>query len=315
MSVREHFRGCLIGLAVGDSLGAPVEGMNRTAIKSKYVQVTEMLGGGWLGLAPGEYTDDTAMMLCLAKSIVERGQFDTQNVASHFLGWFRAGPVGIGRTTWLALNELDHGASWQEAGKRAHEMLNGLSAGNGSIMRCAPLGLLHCRDREALIKDSIESSLITHYDPEACWGAVAVNLAVAQLLNGEREDLIARLSAEIEQPRVKEALARVSVLGLDQLRTSAYVLDTLQAALWCFLNTGSLEQAVIAAVNLGGDADTTGAVTGALAGAYWGLPQIPQRWLEPLKDRNEIIRLADEIHELAHADQTKSEAEVTGSGR
>lgn len=301
MSLIDRFQGCLIGLAVGDSLGAPIEGISRTEIRLRYGQVTEMLGGGWLGLKPGEYTDDTAMMLCIARSIVERGGFVPEDVASRFLDWFHAGAIGIGRTTWLALDELAKGASWREAGRRAHDRLGGLSAGNGSIMRCAPIGLLRLKDVDRLIEDSIESSLITHWDAKACWGAAAINSALSQLVNGKRESLIFQLVAQIEEPEVKRAVAEVAELKIEQLRTSAYVLDTLQAALWCFLNSASFEEAVIAGVNLGGDTDTIGAVTGALAGAYWGLSQIPNRWLDVLKDKDEIIRLANGIYELAQA--------------
>jgi ADP-ribosyl-[dinitrogen reductase] hydrolase len=197
---------------------------------------------------------------------------------------------------------MDKGASWQEAGRRAHEKLGGFSAGNGSIMRCAPIGLLHFKHPQKLLEDSIASSLITHWDPRACWGAAALNLAIAEILSGEKDDLIPKLVNRIGQPEVRKAVAEVAELRLDELRTSAYVLDTLQTALWCFIYSTSFEEAITTGVNLGGDTDTTGAVTGALAGAYYGLSQIPQRWLRVLKDNDEIIVLAQRIYELAQAD-------------
>jgi ADP-ribosyl-[dinitrogen reductase] hydrolase len=241
------------------------------------------------------------MMLCIARSIVARGGFDPQDVASKFLGWFHSGAIGIGRTTRLALSELERGALWHEAGKAAHEKLGGLSAGNGSIMRCAPIGLLHFQNREKLIEDSIQSSLITHFDPKACWGAAALNLAISQLVQGRREGLFAYLEGVVEEPVVKEAVVEVAGMKLNGLGTSAYVLDTLQAALWCFWNTASFEQALVTAVNLGGDTDTVGAVTGSLCGAYYGLPEIPQRWLGVLQDREEIMQLAEGIYKLSQA--------------
>ena len=112
-----------MGVAVGDALGAPVEGMWREEIERQYGRVTEFIGGGWLGLGPGEWTDDTAMMLCIARSIVGKGRFDPEDVASKFLGWFRAGALGIGRTTWVSLEALSSGASWREVGRIAHERL------------------------------------------------------------------------------------------------------------------------------------------------------------------------------------------------
>jgi len=294
-----RFEGCMVGLAVGDALGAVVEGMSSAEIKRRYGRITEMLGSGWHGLPPGGYTDDTAMMLCIARSIVEKGRFEPRDVAIKFLGWFDAGPVGIGRTTWIALSSMKSGASWDEAGRIAHERLGGMSAGNGSIMRCAPIGLLDFRHRERLVKDSIDSSKITHWDDQACWGAVALNMAIAEILRGERGNLLSTIRDRIEQPEVSRALDEVSRLNPRELEPSAYVLDTLKAALWCFLTTTSFENAVVTAVNLGGDTDTVGAVCGALAGASYGIQAVPCRWLEPLQDRDEILGLARGIYELA----------------
>lgn len=295
----DRFRGCLVGLAVGDALGAPVEGMWPDEIQRRYGRVTELFGGGWLGLGAGEWTDDTAMMLCIARSIVEQGRFDADDVALKFLGWFEAGALGIGRTTYVALDALSRGASWRDAGKIAHERLGGMSAGNGSIMRCAPVALLDGKDREKLIGDSIDSSVITHWDPRACWGAVALNLAIAHLLYDGKDGIIEKLERKIEQPDVRQALVKVEKMRMEDIVPSGFVLDTLEAALWCFLKTSSFEDALVTAVNLGGDTDTIGAVCGALAGACYGLGQIPTRWQQPLAGRLEIVELADRIYELA----------------
>lgn len=284
---------------MGDALGAPVEGMWPEEIQRQYGRVNELLGGGWLGLGPGEWTDDTAMMLCIARSIVERGRFDPDDAARKFLGWFEAGALGIGRTTWVVLDALRRGASWRDAGRMAHDRLGGISAGNGSIMRCAPIALLDGKDRERLIRDSIDSSLITHWDPRACWGAVALNLAISQLVYEGRDALLERVTEGIENAEVGKAVARVAGMRLEDIVPSGFVLDTLQAALWCFLNTSSFEDALVTAVNLGGDADTIGAVCGALAGAGYGLVGIPMRWQQPLAGRLEIVELAERIHRLA----------------
>jgi ADP-ribosyl-[dinitrogen reductase] hydrolase len=241
------------------------------------------------------------MMLCIARSIVEKGRFDPEDVALKFLGWFQAGALGIGRTTWVALEALSTGASWKEAGKIAHNRLGGISAGNGSIMRCAPIALLDAKNPERLIKDSIDSSLITHWDPRACWGAAALNMAISQLTYEGKDALLAKLVDKIEQPDVREAVAKVAGMRMEDVVPSGFVLDTLQAALWCFLNTSSFEDALIAAVNLGGDTDTIGAVCGALAGACYGLGEIPSRWQQPLAGRVEIIELAERIYELSQA--------------
>lgn len=297
----ERYRGCLVGLAVGDALGAPVEGMGREEIARRYGRVRELFSGGWLGLGAGEWTDDTAMMLCIARSIVEKGRFDPEDIALKFLGWFRAGALGIGRTTWVALEALRGGAPWQDAGRIAHQRLGGLSAGNGSIMRCAPIALLDAKNHERLIKESIDSSLITHWDPRACWGAVALNLAITQLLYRDKATLIDKVVTKIKQPDVRGALEKVEKMRMADLVPSGFVLDTLQAALWCFLNTSSFEDALVSAVNLGGDTDTIGAVCGALSGAWYGLEKIPSRWQQPLVGRLEVIELATKIYELAQS--------------
>lgn len=301
ISLISKFQGCLIGLAVGDALGAPVEGMARAQIERKYGKVNRMLGGGWHALPPGGYTDDTAMMLCIARSIVQKRIFDPDDVASKFLRWFNGDPIGIGRTTWIALSEIKAGAAWNEAGKIAHEKLDGKSAGNGSIMRCAPIGLLHFKNYDKLVRDSIDSSIITHWDPQAGWGCVAVNLAIAELLFDRKDDLLSKIGENIDQPEVKRTITRVGKIESLRREPSAYVLDTLQAAFWCFLNTASFEDAVVTAVNLGGDTDTVGAVCGALAGAYYGFEAIPERWHEVLQDRDEILELGQKIYELTDA--------------
>jgi ADP-ribosyl-[dinitrogen reductase] hydrolase len=168
-------------------------------------------------------------------------------------------------------------------------------------MRCAPVGLLHFERRDRLIRDSIDSSVMTHWDPEACWGAVAVNAAIAEILHGRTGDILSGLIVAIEQPRVKEAVEEVARMKAFDREPSAYVLDTLQAAVWCFLKTSSFEDALVTAVNLGGDTDTVGAVCGALAGASYGLEAIPQRWLDPLQSREEILQLAGRIREVAES--------------
>lgn len=292
-SLLGRFQGCLAGLAVGDALGGTVEGWGQGEIAARYGRLTEMVGGGWLALRPGETTDDTAMMLCIARSIVALGRFEPEDVARRFLDWAKGRPKDIGNITYHALRELDRGASWERAGLLAHQALGGMSAGNGSIMRCAPIALLHYQNRDLLIRDSIHSSLITHFDQRACWGAAALNLALARVLNDGKSGLLAAVAPEVDQPEVRRALMQIP--HLREVPTSGYVLDTLQAAFWSFLTTASFEEAVVTAVNLGGDADTIGAVCGALAGACYGLSAIPARWLGRLEGREEIAYLAGGI--------------------
>ncbi len=301
MDYLDRFQGCLVGLAMGNALGAPVEGMGASEIEQQHGRVTELIGGGWLGLEPGAWTDDTAMMLCIARSIVEKERFDPQDTAEKFFQWYDTNPPGIGQTTWLAMEAFGDGATWNDAGRIAHARLGGLSAGNGSIMRCAPIALLDGRDTERLTRDSIDSSLITHFDPRACWAAVALNLAISHLVYHGNEGLVEAISGGIDQPDVRKAVAAVPQMKPEDVVPSAFVLDTLQAALWSFLNTTSFEDALVTAVNLGGDADTVAAVCGSMAGAHYGLEAVPSRWVERLAGRSEIVELAAKIHKLAQA--------------
>ena len=181
-----------------------------------------------------------------------------------------------------------------------------MGAGNGSVMRCAPIALLDYRERRRLIEDSWNSSLITHGDPRACWGAVALNLLIARLLTDAREGLVEAVAPQIEHREVREALLAAPRLAIDELRPSGFVVDTLQTALRCFLGAGSFEEALVSAVNLGGDADTVGAVCGALAGAHFGLPGIPPRWQAGLRGGEEILGLAEGILALAERLRTRN---------
>ncbi len=297
----DRFQGCLVGLAVGDALGGPLEFLIPAEIRERHGgYVRDMVGGGWLHLRPGEYTDDTQMMLCLAESIVEQGNFDMDDVARRFLAWYDSDPKDVGNTTRTALAELKRGVPWQQSGKRAYDILSSQGAGNGSLMRCAPVGLFHYQHRERLIQDSVDSSRITHWDPRACYSAVALNLAIAELLAGNREGLLAAVSNALQQaePEVHRTLLGVENKTRGQLRSTGYVINTLDVALWCFLKMPSFEDALVAVVNLGGDADTAGAVCGALAGAHYGLSGIPARWLETLENRDHIAELAAGIYAL-----------------
>lgn len=288
--LRARYRGALLGLAVGDALGATVEFMGRAEIRTRFGIHRELVGGGWLRLAPGEYTDDTQMALAIARSIVALGRIDPADIVRHFVDWYDSEPKDIGKLTRRALAHLAAGVPWQEAGTLAMEESAGRSASNGSLMRTAPVALATWSDLEALVRASLDVSRITHADPLGAWSCVAFDQALAAVLAGSNDVLAA---AEVPQPEVHARIKAIPRIGEAQLRSGGYVLDTLQSALWCVVRHDDFESAVVAAVNLGDDADTTGAVAGALAGALSGEPGIPGRWLSVLQNREEITRLAD----------------------
>jgi ADP-ribosyl-[dinitrogen reductase] hydrolase len=295
VTIADRYAGCLLGLACGDALGGPVEFMSRSEIAVAHPNgLRAFIGGGWLNLEPGEITDDTQMTLALARSLVERGQLDMDDVAARFMDWFRRDPKDIGNTTRAAIIHLANGVPWTEAGERVAR--TGAAAGNGSVMRCAPVALRYRHDPEALRKASIDSARVTHADSRCTWAAVALNQAIVHLLNGWALDSVTETA--ITGIANDEVVARV--IGavdrqIDEVKAGGYVLDTLSAALWCLLRHDSFEATVVAAVALGDDADTTGAVSGALAGAFYGASAIPTDWLRLLQPREELHDLSGEL--------------------
>lgn len=306
---RERFVGCLIGLSLGDALGAPLEFMSRAEIATNFGEVRELLGGGWLNVEPGEYTDDTQLALAIAESIVRTGRIDPPDIAARFVAWLRTGPKDVGNITRTAIRYHEQGLPWQEVGPRVARELVGGSAGNGSLMRCAPVGLFHALRPDALLRDSMIVSEITHANPLSVWSSIAVNLAIVEFVHGRREDVLARVAAQIPEQQVRDTLLTVPRLPRRSIRSGGFVLETLGAAFWALQHGENFEEVVVAAVNLGDDADTVGAVAGALAGARDGIDAIPERWKEQLRDADRLADLALALHRLA------SKAELTAPTR
>jgi ADP-ribosyl-[dinitrogen reductase] hydrolase len=288
----------LLGLACGDALGGPVEFVSRGEIARRYPHgLRDFVGGGWLHLSPGEITDDTQMTLALARSLSHGGDLDMEEVAARFLAWFESKPKDVGRTTAAALENLARGIPWQEAGERVQQAAGPRgAAGNGSVMRCAPVALRYRTKSAALRNASLDTARVTHADPRCTWGAVAINQAIVHLLTGgSRADVCNAAVDGIDRDDVRDSVLSAASRPADQVRSGGYVLDTIGAALWCLINRDEFEEMVVAAVGFGDDADTTGAVAGALAGACYGAGAIPARWLDLLQPRAELLDLADRL--------------------
>ncbi len=302
----ERFQGSLLGLAVGDALGMPVEGMRATAIRERVGEVREFMDAPWRMLKAGQWTDDTKMMLCHARSIVASGRVDVDDAAREFIAWFESNDWrGMGGATYESIQRLMAGTSPHESGKKGE-----MAAGNGAAMRIAPIGLFDCLDLERLHEDCRAAAAITHDNREAIAGAQAVAYAVARAARGdlvpssltsETIDFIGpcevverlRMAAGFLQSDMEtgEALAR--------LGTSGYVVETVASAFYCFLRTPyDFEETVSSAVEGGLDADTTGAIAGAVSGSFNGLGSIPPRWREGVEAADEILDLAGEIFAL-----------------
>lgn len=293
----DRYRGCLLGLAVGDAIGTTVEFKPR----GSFTPVSDMLGGGTFNLKAGQWTDDTSMALCLATSLVEKNGFDPLDQMQRYLRWYDEGYLSstgkcfdIGNATRQALERF------RATGKPLSGSTHPSSAGNGSLMRLAPVVLFYAPNLSKAKSYAGKSSRTTHAAAECVQACTLFAGILVRALDGEdkasalfHSNLKGQLSEKINAIAAGEYQAKT----VQHIRGNGYVVDALEAALWCFLKTESFAEAVLAAANLGDDADTTAAICGQIAGAYYGQNGIPSPWLEKLCMRDEIIRLAERLAE------------------
>ncbi|KQC05680.1 MAG: hypothetical protein APR53_07035 [Methanoculleus sp. SDB] len=283
--------GSLIGLAIGDALGAPLEGY-----PPPRRLISGMRGGGVSPRRRGGVTDDTLQAIAIAESLVIRGGFDPADIVQRFLGGYIAHPEYYGPTSGAVFELIRHGMPAPEAARCVHERTGG-SRTNGSVMRGAPLGLFYPPPVVAGV--SIACSRLTHFDRTAAECSAFLNRMISELCRGADRDAAYRhaLSGCLDR-HVRHVMAsphrRPLVSSLDAL-------DTLHCAVSVFLGAPSFSSAVKTAVNLGGDSDTAGAVTGALSGAYWGILSIPGDWLAALAIREELLVLSLHLYHAAIA--------------
>ncbi|MFC7250216.1 ADP-ribosylglycohydrolase family protein [Halomicroarcula sp. GCM10025324] len=303
MDITARARGTLLGLACGDALGRPVEGWPRSRIASEHGRLTEMQDRGIHGLPAGEVTDDTELALCLARSLVESDGFHPDDAARRFAEWFEGDPTGIGGMTRRVLSRVATGEPWDQAAEHVWtQSPEGQNAGNGSVMRCAPLAIRYATDAETLVETSVASSRLTHWDPRCTHGCSALNLVVAGFLRGEADPVsmaLERLSDDA--PAAVTVALREASTTTDptMLPVTAYVVDTLEAGVGHALLAETAEEAIVTAVNNGGDTDTVGAVAGAVAGARFGAESLPAAWLNELTVRDEAAALAERLADQA----------------
>ena len=275
----DRARGILLGLACGDALGRPVEFSSASAIQSTHDRLDEMVGYGTWNQPPGTITDNTEQALCIARSLVAKQGFEPADVAARFVGWYDTDPFDIGGMTRQALRRLKQGDAWDVAGQQVWETSpEGQNAGNGSVMRCAPLAMWSPGDWERLVMASRQSSQITHADPRCTMGCAVLNLTLAGLLEDAAaplQDALGYLGDDVPS-ELQTTLAPIARGDSPTtLETSGYVVHSLQTALHDGLVAANAEEAIIAAVNRGGDTDTIGAITGAIAGARFGSIRVP----------------------------------------
>ena len=293
-SLAERYRGALLGLACGDAVGTTVEFKPR----GSFQPLTDMIGGGPFRLKPGQWTDDTSMALCLAESLLNKNGFNAADQMGRYLNWWQWGYLSstgecfdIGMTVSRALEQ------YQQTSDPFAGSTDPYSAGNGSLMRLAPVVLFYFPDAQQIQTFAADSSRTTHAAVEAIECCQLLAGLIAKALEGATKAELRQLpSANFSQPKVA-AIPRGDYLGKTyaDIKGSGYSVQSLEAALWCFQQTDSFAAAILLAANLGDDADTTAAITGQLAGAYYGERGIPGHWLDKLHDGAEIAATADRL--------------------
>ena len=297
MMDQNRARGLLLGLATGDAVGTTLEFRPR----GTFEPLTDMVGGGPFHLQPGQWTDDTAMALALADSLLACGGHDAQDQLERYVRWWQHGETSctgtcfdIGTTVRGALE------TYRTTGHLDAGPTDPQTAGNGSIMRLAPVVLAYAPNPEATLEAAAASSRTTHGAPEAIDACRLLAEILLRALDGADVDSV---FAEVEGPRASDALAAIAkgtyrTKSADEVQGSGYVVASLDAALWAVATSSSFESAILKAANLGDDADTTAAIAGQVAGAIYGASGIPARWLDRLAWRDRLTDTADALAAL-----------------
>ncbi|MEI8040998.1 MAG: ADP-ribosylglycohydrolase family protein [Verrucomicrobiota bacterium] len=298
----DRFRGALLGLAVGDAVGTTLEFKS----PGTFEPITDMIGGGPFRLKPGEWTDDTSMALCLAASLIECGRFDERDQMQRYVRWWREGYMSsngicfdIGNTTAQAL------AAFQRTGDPFSGSTDPKMAGNGSLMRLAPVPLFFAHKPQEAIERSGDSSRTTHAAQTAIDACRYFGGLLVSAVNGaNKETLLSANHCPVPDcwnhqplhPAVK-AVAEGSFKEKQppKIRGTGYVVDAIEAALWAFNESDSFHEGLLLAVNLGNDADTTGAIYGQIAGAHYGLPGIPKAWQTKVAKADLIVQFGGHL--------------------
>lgn len=286
--VYQRARAVYLGLAIGDALGATTEFMMPDEIKATYKVHRKIIGGGWLYLKPGHVTDDTEMSLALGRALLTTGKWELSQIADNFLAWMKSKPVDIGSTCRRGIRDYMLKGQLETP-------YNEWDAGNGAAMRMAPVALFTLGDKIALNRFAKEQAHLTHNHPLSDAACIVIGTLVQSAILGcdrfQLHEITRGLVAEYGSFRFNNYRGYAS----------SYVVDTLQTVFHYFFTTGSFEECLVGVVNQGGDADTTGAIAGMIAGAFYGLDEIPQRWLKKLKQevREEVESQAIKLVKLS----------------
>ncbi len=302
--MRARYRGALLGLAVGDALGATLE----FELPGSFEPIGDMVGGGPHGLEPGQWTDDTSMALCLAESLLESGGFDPHDQMTRYVRWWRQGyRSSTGMCFDIGTATRDALARFEASGDPYAGSTDPWAAGNGSIMRLAPVPLFFATTPREAIDLAAESSRTTHgvrSAVDACRYLAGLIVGAVQgepknALLGSRYVPVEGLELDLDREIDEVAAGSFVHREPPEIQGSGHVVRSLEAALWALHRHDTFRAGALAAVNLGHDADTTGAVYGQFAGALYGEEAIPVEWRAKLAKRELIEELADRLFERA----------------
>lgn len=278
----------LLGIACGDALGAPVEFMTSGEIRAKYGRLCEMVGGGWLRLKPGQVTDDTEMTLCVARALAKAEGWDLAGIASEFASWLKSRPIDVGDTCRRGIRNFMLKGELETP-------FNQWDGGNGALMRMGGITLFTLGDDALLQRCTIAQAHLTHNHPVSDAACIAYGRMVHLALLGASRTRLLR--------EANSLVAEFPTFRFDPYPglATGYVVDTMQTVLHHFFRSRTFEECIVGAANQGGDADTTAAIAGGLAGAYYGLEEIPNRWLKKLEKRyvTELTDLAEKMIRLS----------------
>jgi len=307
------FKGCLVGLACGDYLGAPVEfSFSRADVidffDSERLRPINILDDNNVRHVAGYYTDDTCMAMCLAESLIEKG-FDTKDQFVKYKEWLFEGKntpvkgdasIGVGNHTFNMLTQLDEN-NLPDILK--HREMHG---GNGALMKCAPIAMMYCNELTKLKNKTILSTIITHNSEDAVWSCIVQNAFIYYAFNRlDKERFVATFLNDFQDcPEKIKSIVACDYLGMPvgaRLENSGYTLHSLKIVLYAFFRFNSFEEIVTESVYMAGDADTQGAIAGALAGAYYGYDNIPKEWRDALLNREYIEKLATDLHKISNS--------------
>lgn len=302
LSPMDRAKGSLLGLAAGDALGAAVEFMR----PGSFERLTGMRGGGALGLQAGEWTDDTSMALCLAESLVTCGKFDAHDQMERYLRWYRHGHLSsTGQCVDIGITVREALERYERTGEPYAGLTDPRTAGNGSLMRLAPVVIWFATDPAEAMLRAGASSRVTHAAESAVDACrFFAGLLVGAMSGVPKEVLLGPMWSPVpgafEREPLNASIAEIARGSYrrkapDEIKGTGYVVESLEAALWAFATTEDFESGALAAANLGNDADTTAAVFGQLAGAYYGVASIPADWRIRLAKRAIIEDLAERL--------------------